>query len=178
MSGGGVCYPNRHTIATATGYAVRTVERAVTRLERQGWLRVERGAGRASNQYTALLPVVASESRHREWLVATTATRSGDSDDRSGDTRVARKQLKAAESAGSAAAALSGYAAAPEDECPRCRRIRPLVTPDYIHCAECAAGAVEMGKCRGCAEHGPLIADGYCAECAADVEALAAERAG
>jgi hypothetical protein len=36
-------------------------------LEREGWLAVERGSGRRSNHYTARLPVVASELRHKEW---------------------------------------------------------------------------------------------------------------
>jgi Helix-turn-helix domain len=145
MNGRGVCWPGRETIAEGTGYSVRTVERAVARLERDDWLRVERGVGQRSNRYFALLPVVASESRHQEWPIPTNAVCSGDSDDRSGDTGAARKRLKR-ESGGSTASALSGASAEPLGDCEVCGETRALVDPDAHYCAECFAQRVATAK--------------------------------
>jgi helix-turn-helix protein len=140
MDARGFCFLKRETLAAGTGYSVRTIERAIARLEGAGWLRVERGTGHRSNRYFAALPVVASESRHSEWLVATKATRSGDSDDRSGDTGVARKLLKRRKRGDSAASSLEGSSAEPlhvVDECPGCERVVEVVGPDFIYCADC-----------------------------------------
>jgi hypothetical protein len=99
MDRNGACFPGREKIAKSTGYSVRTVERAIPKLEWKGWLEVERGTGRRSNIYRATLPPEASDSRHKEWELASASgdsvSRSGDSVSRSGATGVARKQLKA-----------------------------------------------------------------------------------
>jgi DNA-binding transcriptional MocR family regulator len=52
----GQCYPSRPTLAERTGYSVRTVERALKRLEQAGDLRVQRGGGRGkTNLYVGVL---------------------------------------------------------------------------------------------------------------------------
>jgi hypothetical protein len=144
MDAQGFCYPGREKIAAGTGFSVRTVERAVQRLEAGGWLRVERGTGHRSNRYHALLSIVASESRHNEWPAATTESRSGDADDHSGDTGVARKRLKRESGAPTAAAPLSGSASSartnyPEDDCESCGLRTAIVDTDRWYCAECLA---------------------------------------
>jgi Helix-turn-helix domain len=54
----GHCWPGRERIATETGYDVRTVVRAIARLEAGQWLRIEKGGGqRKTNHYWATLPV-------------------------------------------------------------------------------------------------------------------------
>lgn len=50
----GLAWPGRQTLAEATGYAVRTVDRALVRLEQAGLLTVKRGGGRRSNRYCAV----------------------------------------------------------------------------------------------------------------------------
>ncbi len=56
MSGNGVCWPSKKTIAAKCGFgSLRTVDRAVDQLEAAGLLAVSRSYGRSSNQYQALL---------------------------------------------------------------------------------------------------------------------------
>jgi hypothetical protein len=139
MNGHGACYPRRETIAAGTGYSLRTIDRALAELETAGWLAIERGAGRRTNRYLALLPVVASELRHKEWAYGATDDRSGATDDHSGVTSDTRKRLKR-ESGGSTASALSGASAEPrypEGECEDCRRVKGLVDSDARLCREC-----------------------------------------
>jgi hypothetical protein len=54
----GHAFPSRATLAAGAGYTVKTIDRAVPRLEKAGLLRVIRNSGRSRvNYYIALLPV-------------------------------------------------------------------------------------------------------------------------
>jgi hypothetical protein len=158
MDGRGRCWPSRETLAAAVGLSVRTVERAVQRLEAVGWLRVERteGGRHRTNTYEALLPQTASQRRRLEWETASSTTGNGVIDDRNGVTGVAQKTSKKTSESGapSDAAPLSGSASSarnnkyPEGECERCHETRALVDPDSHYCAECFA------------EHEPNLVEG------------------
>jgi hypothetical protein len=94
MSSDGVCYPSRPTQAEACGYSVRTIDRAIARLERAGLLVVSRGTGRGnSNQYAAVLNSVtgdafsANKGRQNDAKRATESLVKGDT----GDTRSRKK---------------------------------------------------------------------------------------
>ena len=133
-NGRGHAHPGRQTLARGSSIAVRSAERAITRLEGAGWIAVSRSRGGRSrtNGYALLLPETASPVRRLEWETATLRTRNGDTDDANGVTRVARKQLKAAESHGADAAAPERASSAPrkhavpEDVCFGCSETKPL----------------------------------------------------
>ena len=52
----GIAWPSKSTLATATGYTVRTVDRALVRVEHAGFVVVAHSRGRKSNLYAASLP--------------------------------------------------------------------------------------------------------------------------
>jgi hypothetical protein len=52
----GYCWPSRNTIAAGAKCDVRTVDRAVRRLEAAGFVEVSRSRGRTSNSYRLLIP--------------------------------------------------------------------------------------------------------------------------
>jgi DNA-binding GntR family transcriptional regulator len=56
MDKNGHCFPERPTIADATGLGLRTVDAALRTLEHEGFLRVQRSRGRHVNHYYATLP--------------------------------------------------------------------------------------------------------------------------
>lgn len=56
MNGTGSCYPRKLLIAVRCGRSVRTVDRAIRRIELAGYLVVGRSLGRTSNRYEATLP--------------------------------------------------------------------------------------------------------------------------
>ena len=57
MSTDGACFPSISTIARGASCSKRTVDHALTGLERRGLLRIEHGGGlRHPNRYFALLP--------------------------------------------------------------------------------------------------------------------------
>jgi hypothetical protein len=133
----GHAFPSRATLAAGAGYTVKTIDRAVPRLEKAGLLRVIRNSGRSRvNYYIALLPERATESRRLEWERATLATEKGDSEAVNGD-RVSPESGRESgyESVGVDRSVTDPTAAVPLDFCGRCGRKRPL--PDDIYCAEC-----------------------------------------
>lgn len=151
MNSAGECYPARATLAKNCRCAVRTVERAVTRIESAGLLDVSRTAGRGhSNRYRASVKGVTGDAfsgkkrRHQRPEKATP-------DAVKGDTGDARKREKASESG---RARLDGGAPPilrPVDPCMGCGEHRPLSDVDgrYI-CDACALGesgvAEPLGK--------------------------------
>ena len=133
----GHAFPGRATLAAGAGYAVRTIDRAVPRLEKAGLLRVVRNGGRSkANYYIALLPERATESRRFEWERATLATEKGDSEAINSD-RVSPESGKESgyESVGVDRSVTDPTTTVPDDYCGRCDKKRPL--PDWIYCAEC-----------------------------------------
>jgi hypothetical protein len=56
MNGAGTCWPSKGLLAVRCGRSVRTVDRAIERLEAAGFLVVGRTRGRTSNRYEAVLP--------------------------------------------------------------------------------------------------------------------------
>jgi hypothetical protein len=133
----GHAFPGRAALAAGAGYTVRTIDRAVPRLEKAGLLRVVRNGGRSkANYYIALLPERATESRRSEWERATLTTEKGDSEARNSD-RVSPESGKESgyESVGVDSSVTDPPATVPLDYCGRCDEKRPL--PDWIYCEEC-----------------------------------------
>jgi Helix-turn-helix domain len=62
MDKDGYCWPGREAIAAGAGCDVRTVDRAIARLETAGFLRVHHSKGRKSNRYQATFPNRDTES--------------------------------------------------------------------------------------------------------------------
>lgn len=56
MNRRGIAWPSRVSLAAGTSRTIRTVERAVARLEQAGFLVVARSTGRRSNLYCAVIP--------------------------------------------------------------------------------------------------------------------------
>jgi DNA-binding transcriptional regulator YhcF (GntR family) len=139
MNGRGRSYPGRRSIADGCSVSVKSVDRALKRLEDAGWVEVERttgGKGR-TNTYTATLPQTASESRRSEWQTASSRTANGDSESSNGVTGTTRKRLKALESGGANADRPLRGSAAPEEECPGCGEVKRLEPPEFVYCADC-----------------------------------------
>jgi DNA-binding transcriptional ArsR family regulator len=58
MNGAGECWPSKEALAENTGLGLRTVDRAILRLEAAGYLLIERRGGRhKTNRYSARNPV-------------------------------------------------------------------------------------------------------------------------
>jgi hypothetical protein len=143
LNGYGTAYPSRETIARGASLSVRSVERALVRLEDAGFLEIERSRGRSSHRYTIVMASTASEIRRSEWLTANESRRS---DHANGEPQSSnsepqspngvRRSPKSAESAESSAAPLRG-APRVEDNCPLCgnRFVGDGLTPV---CEECA----------------------------------------
>jgi len=133
----GHAFPGRATLAAGAGYRVRTIDRAIPRLEKAGLLRVVRNGGRSkTNYYIALLPEWATESRRFEWERATLATEKGDFEARNSDTVSPESGKESGyESVGVNRSVTDTTAAVPDDDCGRCGEKRPL--PDDIYCADC-----------------------------------------
>lgn len=55
MNRRGIAWPSKQSLAEGTGYSIRTVDRAIIRLEQAGFLIVTRTAGRRSNRYTSVI---------------------------------------------------------------------------------------------------------------------------
>jgi hypothetical protein len=183
MNGRGVCFPSREEIAAKASLSVRAVELAISRLEADGWLQIERSRGRRSHRYCAALPPTANEIRRSEWPTANERPSNGERRSSNGERRspedVVRRRKRAAPTADALSGASSGPQSNegrgfPEGECERCRRVRALVDADAHFCADCLE-PVENGACRGCAEHGTLSAEGYCADCQSAVDAIRGE---
>jgi DNA-binding PadR family transcriptional regulator len=142
MNGHGACYPSRHSIAAGCSISLSSVDRALRRLEEASWVEIEHTVGgkRRTNSYAAFLPQTASQVRRLEWERRQTRPQTASNDALNGVTSDTRKRLKALESGGAAdAASLREAASAPLEDCPGCHRVRPLVAPRFIYCAECAA---------------------------------------
>jgi len=133
----GHAFPSRKTLAAGAGYNVRTIDRAVPRLEKAGLLRVVRNGGRSrANYYIALLPERATESRRFEWERATLATEKGDSEAKNSDSGSPESGKESGyKSVGVDRSVTDPTAAVPDDDCGRCGEKRPL--PDDIYCADC-----------------------------------------
>jgi Helix-turn-helix domain len=58
MDDAGYCWPGRELLAREMGADPRTVDRAATRLEQDGWIRWKRSKGRRSHEYWATFPNV------------------------------------------------------------------------------------------------------------------------
>jgi hypothetical protein len=70
MNGGGRAFPAQTTIAAGCSYSDRAVQGAIYRIERAGFLSIERSRSRRGHRYTATLPLTANEVRHSEWETA------------------------------------------------------------------------------------------------------------
>jgi hypothetical protein len=70
MNRQGHCYPSQDTIAAGGSLTDRAVHLATSRLERSGFLTVERSKGRSSHSYLAALPATANPLRRSEWSTA------------------------------------------------------------------------------------------------------------
>jgi DNA-binding PadR family transcriptional regulator len=138
MRGRGYARPGRERLGKGASLSVRSVERALRRLEAGGWLEVDwsDGGRRWTNAYQALLPETASEVRRSEWAIAKAAVarRSGNGDSRAhkGDSEAHKGVTDSPESVesveGPRSGRLGGAAyARPVDECMGgCGQVRPL----------------------------------------------------
>jgi DNA-binding transcriptional regulator YhcF (GntR family) len=133
LNGRGYGFPSRRTLAqgASLGSGLRSVDRAIAELEREGFLDVERSRGRSSHRYYITLPPTAHEMRRSEWATAqqTTPNRA------SGASNRAPRAPESAESAESGAlprgVALNGATASAL--CEECG-----VHSKYGHSAECS----------------------------------------
>jgi hypothetical protein len=87
MNGRGVCFPSREEIAAKASLSVRAVELAISRLEADGWLQIERSRGRRSHRYCAALPPTANEIRRSEWPTANERPSNGERRSSNGERR-------------------------------------------------------------------------------------------
>jgi hypothetical protein len=95
MDADGVCWPSLPTIARESRVHRSTVQRHITVLVAEGWLRREKGGGHRSTRYIAMIPpaeLEAHASRGSRVLPLTTqgATPDYAHDDRRGSTRAPR----------------------------------------------------------------------------------------
>jgi hypothetical protein len=76
MDRNGYAYPGRQRIARRSSLSIRTVDKAIRRVEAAGFLEVTRvsGGNSKTNGYQACLPETANELRRREWDTATLTT--------------------------------------------------------------------------------------------------------
>jgi hypothetical protein len=129
-------YPGRHALARGCSITDRAVDRAVRRIERAGFLTVERSDGgrNRTNHYVATLPETANPVRRSEWR---------NSEPRDAKQRTARHKTanavrpKASESDESSGSdRLSGAATAVEETCLECDE-RFVGAPDDVYCRNC-----------------------------------------
>jgi DNA-binding MarR family transcriptional regulator len=77
MNKNGHAYPGRKAIARRSSLSTRTVDKAIKRIERAGFLKVERvsGGNGKTNSYQAFLSETTSDLRCIEWETANLTTR-------------------------------------------------------------------------------------------------------
>lgn len=92
MNRHGIAWPSRSSLAAGCSCSVKTVARAVARLERAGFLEVRRGHGRRSNLYSAVIPSRDTGVPTTDALVGTLTTAMGTLSPRSRDTGVPRSR--------------------------------------------------------------------------------------
>jgi hypothetical protein len=150
LNGHGTAYPSRETIAKGASLSVRSVERAIVRLEAAGFLEVERSRGRSSHRYAIAMSSTASELRRSEWLTANESRRSHSANSEplssNADSHASngvRRSPKSAESAESGAALPLKGAPLVEDYCPLCGE-RFVGDGRSLTCEECAPRMVQI----------------------------------
>lgn len=142
MNAHGLCWPSQDTLAAGASLSDRAVHTATQRLERAGFLEVERSLGRTSHRYQAVLPSTANAVRRSEWATANRATSNPERRSSNGE-RGSHEDVEDVESGAlHAAGALEGAAAGAlvEDFCCGCNE--KLVLVDDIHCAGCKPAEV------------------------------------
>jgi DNA-binding transcriptional MocR family regulator len=92
MNRHGIAWPSRSSLAAGCSCSVKTVARAVARLERAGFVEVKRGHGRRSNLYLGVIPRGDTGVPTTGALVGTLTTAMGTLSPRSGDTGVPRSR--------------------------------------------------------------------------------------
>jgi hypothetical protein len=131
----GSAWPSQDTLAAGASITDRAVHSATVRLERAGFLEVERSRGRSSHQYVATLPVTANALRRSEWATANGSA--GNSERR--DTNSERRSPESVESVESGAldavAAFDDVAAGARGVCVGCGLEKRLATND--RCPTC-----------------------------------------
>jgi hypothetical protein len=128
MNGHGSAWPSQDTIAAGASLTDRAVHTATVRLERAGFLEVERSRGRSSHQYVATLPLTANAVRRSEWATANGTAPNSERRSSNSERRSPESVESAESGALSAAAALWGDAASAliEDECIHCGERKPI----------------------------------------------------
>jgi hypothetical protein len=134
-------WPSRATIASAASLTVRTVERAIRRIEQSGLLKIvwSDGGNNRPNLYAAAFP---SGSAVEDLGVRANGRRRGGEAQtpRPGDSEASRRERRSPESAEGATRARRprpSAAAVPLEECGGCLTVAPL--PDGVYCTECNA---------------------------------------
>jgi len=172
----GVAYPSRGELAAGSGLGVRTVDRALRRLEAAGFLDVERtrgggyGENKNTNRYRVTLPVTASERRRDEWPdEKVTASERSSHGVREVESQCRQRHTKTFKTSKTTALDAAGVVvdatASAEPENPAEGRAELLSVVDVLRAA--AAGNLPLDDCTECGRRLPLVNSVVCIPCAA-----------
>jgi hypothetical protein len=142
----GTCTPSVPSVARRASVSRPTATAKIAKLERLGWLVIERSRGghRQTHEYRVGLGVNASEEAVQEWnnRKARVSYSRGNNRKKRGQQQESQGFLERHsfrnERQGNDDAAPDGASSLPEGKCWHCKAVVALVGPDFHYCRRCA----------------------------------------